>query len=80
MPASCAPCLVHGASLPPLKDLRFRCTSCGSSLTDHVTMAKDALRVQPWRHEAGKSLALNCGTAATTVCHARSYPAAVRVL
>jgi hypothetical protein len=23
----------------PLKDLRFRCTKCGSRLTDHVTMA-----------------------------------------
>ena len=33
----------------PLKDLKFRCTKCGSSLTDHVTMAKDALRVQPWK-------------------------------
>jgi hypothetical protein len=31
----------------PLKDLKFRCTGCGSRLTDHVTMAKDALRVQP---------------------------------
>jgi hypothetical protein len=36
----------------PLKDLRFRCAKCGSRLTDHVTMAKDALNVQPWRHEA----------------------------
>jgi len=34
----------------PIKDLRFRCTKCGSSLTHHVTMAKDALGVQPWRH------------------------------
>ena len=31
----------------PLKDLKFRCSKCGSSLTDHVTMAKDALRVRP---------------------------------
>ena len=37
----------------PLKDLRFRCAKCGSRLTDHVTMAKDALGVQPWRIEAG---------------------------
>jgi hypothetical protein len=36
----------------PLKDLRFRCAKCGSRMTDHVTMAKDALNVQPWRHEA----------------------------
>jgi hypothetical protein len=33
----------------PLKDLRFRCAKCGSRLTDHVVMAKDALSVQPWR-------------------------------
>jgi hypothetical protein len=29
-----------GRSDEPLKDLRFRCTTCGSSLTDHVTTAK----------------------------------------
>jgi hypothetical protein len=33
----------------PVKDLRFRCAQCGSRLTDHVVMAKDALRVTPWR-------------------------------
>jgi hypothetical protein len=38
----------------PLNDLKFRCTKCGSRLTDHVTMAKGALRVQPWRQEAGE--------------------------
>jgi len=27
---------------------------CGSRLTDHVVMAKDALNVQPWRQEAGQ--------------------------
>jgi hypothetical protein len=37
----------------PLKDLRFRCTKCGGRRTDHVTMAKAALGVQPWRGEAG---------------------------
>jgi hypothetical protein len=37
----------------PLKDLKFRCTKCCSSLTDSVVMARDALAVQPWRHEAG---------------------------
>ena len=31
----------------PIKDLRFRCTKCGSRLTDSVVMAKDALQVQP---------------------------------
>jgi hypothetical protein len=37
----------------PLKDLRFRCTKCGSRLTDHVVMSRDTLSVQPWRIEAG---------------------------
>jgi hypothetical protein len=37
----------------PLKDLRFRCTNCGSRLTDSLVTAKDALGVQPWRVEAG---------------------------
>ena len=37
----------------PIKDLRFRCTNCGSRLTDSVVMAKDALGVQPWRSAAG---------------------------
>jgi hypothetical protein len=36
----------------PVKDLRFRCTECGSSrFTDQVVMARDALRAQPWRTE-----------------------------
>jgi hypothetical protein len=34
------------------KDLRSRCTKCGSRLTDSVVTAKDALGVQPWRAEA----------------------------
>jgi hypothetical protein len=33
----------------PLIRLRFRCTNCGSSITDSVVMARDALGVQPWR-------------------------------
>jgi hypothetical protein len=34
----------------PLKgDLRFRCAKCGSRLTDHVTMSKGGIDVQPWR-------------------------------
>jgi hypothetical protein len=36
----------------PLKDLHFRCTKCGSAVTDSVGMARSALAVQPWRHEA----------------------------
>ena len=31
----------------PIKDLKFRCTECGSSRTDHVVTSRDALRVQP---------------------------------
>ena len=37
----------------PLEDLKFCCAECGSRLTDAVVMARDALAVQPWRHEAG---------------------------
>jgi hypothetical protein len=37
----------------PIKDLKFRCTKCGSRRTDFVVMSRDAARVQPWRHEAG---------------------------
>jgi hypothetical protein len=33
----------------PLKDLRFRCTSCGSRRTDAVMMSRHALGVQPWK-------------------------------
>jgi hypothetical protein len=39
----------------PLKDLKFRCTKCGSKLTDHVTMARHALRIQPWRGDDADS-------------------------
>ena len=46
--------IIHvGRGDVPLKDLKFRCTKCGSRLTDHVTMAKDALGVQPWLADAG---------------------------
>jgi hypothetical protein len=31
----------------PIKDLRFRCTECGSSRTDHVVTSRDSLRVAP---------------------------------
>jgi hypothetical protein len=31
----------------PIKDLRFRCTACGSSRTDHVVTSRDSLRVAP---------------------------------
>jgi hypothetical protein len=44
----------------PLKDLRFRCAKCGSRHTNHVTMARDALGVQP---VAGQGEALAKGSA-----------------
>ena len=33
----------------PVKDLKFRCTSCSSALTDFVVMSRNAIRVQPWK-------------------------------
>jgi hypothetical protein len=33
----------------PVKDLKFRCTGCGSARTDFVVMSRDALGVQPWK-------------------------------
>jgi hypothetical protein len=32
-----------------VKDLKFRCTSCGSRRINAVVMARDALGVQPWK-------------------------------
>jgi hypothetical protein len=52
-PADLQPIIEAGRGDVPLKDLRFRCTRCGSRLTDSVVMAKDGLGVQPWRAEAG---------------------------
>jgi hypothetical protein len=46
-PADLQALLDAGRGEVPLKDLRFRCTSRGSRLTDRVVMARDALRVQP---------------------------------
>jgi hypothetical protein len=46
-PADLRAIIAGGQGNRPLKDLRFRCAQCGSRLTDHVTMVKDALRVQP---------------------------------
>ena len=37
----------------PIKDLKFRCTKCGSRRTDFVVMGKGGVGVQPWRQEAG---------------------------
>jgi hypothetical protein len=39
----------------PVKDLKFRCTSCSSALTDFVIMSRDALAVQPWRADDADS-------------------------
>ena len=43
-----------GRGVVPLKDLKFRCTNCGSSRTDHFVMSRDALNVQLRRGRAGK--------------------------
>ena len=37
----------------PLKDLKFRCTKCGSRRTDFVVMGMGGIGVQPRRQEAG---------------------------
>jgi hypothetical protein len=39
----------------PLKDLKFRCTNCGSRRTDFVVMSRHALAVQPWRAEGAET-------------------------
>jgi hypothetical protein len=39
----------------PIKDLKFRCTKCGSRRTDFVVMSRDALAVQPWRAEGAET-------------------------
>src|SRR4051812_14685372 len=46
-PADLRAIIASGRGDVLVKDLRFRCAQCGSPLTDHVTMVKDALRVQP---------------------------------
>jgi len=35
----------------PIKDLKFRCTKCGSRRTDFVVMGNGGVGVQPWRAE-----------------------------
>jgi len=39
----------------PIKDLKFRCTKCGSRRTDFVVVSRDALAVQPWRPEGAET-------------------------
>jgi hypothetical protein len=58
-PADLQAIIDAGKGDQPLKDLKFRCAKCGSSLTDHVVMSRDALSVQPWRTELGHT-GLNC--------------------
>ena len=53
-PANLRAIVDSGRGDEPLKDLRFHCTQCRSSLTDAVVMSRDALNVQPWRSEAGE--------------------------
>ena len=46
-PADLQAIIDAGQGDKPIKDLRFRCTKCRSSLTNSVVMARDTLRVQP---------------------------------
>jgi hypothetical protein len=46
-PADLRAIIAAGRGDRPLKDLRFRCAECGSSLTDAVVMSRDALAVRP---------------------------------
>jgi ribosomal protein L44E len=39
----------------PLKDLKFRCTKCGSRMTDAVMMGTGGTGVQPWRADGADS-------------------------
>jgi hypothetical protein len=50
-PADLQKIIAAGQGDVPLKDLKFRCARCGSRLTDHVTMSKAGIGVQPWRAE-----------------------------
>jgi hypothetical protein len=52
-PAGLQAIIDRGRGDVPLKNMKFRCTKCGSSLTDAVVMARDALAVQARRQEAG---------------------------
>jgi hypothetical protein len=38
----------------PVKDLKFRCTQCGSRRTDFVVMSKDSLRVARWNADGAE--------------------------
>jgi hypothetical protein len=53
LPADLRAIIDSGRGDRPLKDLQFRCTSCGSRRTDSVVMSRDALAVQPWRADDG---------------------------
>ena len=48
-PADLQAIIDSGRGDVPVKDLKFRCTSCSSALTDFVVMSRDSLAVQPWR-------------------------------
>ena len=50
-PADLQAIIDRGRGDVPLKDLKFRCTKCGSSLTDSVMMSRDTLAVQPWKSD-----------------------------
>jgi hypothetical protein len=52
-PANLQAIIDGGRGDVPLKDLKFRCTSCSSRCTDAVMMGKRRNSVQPWRSGAG---------------------------
>ena len=45
----------------PVKDLKFRCTRCGSRLTDCVVTSRNSQRVRPWRADEGDSTSSAAG-------------------
>jgi hypothetical protein len=60
-PADLRGIIAGGRGDVPVKDLKFRCTSCSSALTDFVIMSRDALAVQPWRADDGDSTSRAAG-------------------
>jgi len=52
-PADLQAIIEAGRGNVPVKDLKFRCTSCSSALTDFLVMSRDALAVRPWRSDRG---------------------------
>lgn len=49
VPADLRAIIAWGEATYRVKDLRFRCTKCGSRRTGSVVMARAAMAVQPWK-------------------------------